>query len=62
MHSPAWGNGKEAAQHLGMTQTTFYKLVQKGVIKGYKPSGAKTTRYNFAELDLAMRDNDGDAT
>ena len=52
-----WGNGKQAAKYLGVTQPTFYRLLNDGVIKGYKPEGARTPRYNFDELDKAMMDD-----
>lgn len=51
-----WLNGKEAAEHLGMSEPLFYKLRNKGVIPFTEIDGVK--RYYSKSIDDAMKERE----
>ncbi len=41
----------EVAQMLGVSKQTIYRMVKKGVLKGYKINSKKTLRFKVSEVE-----------
>ena len=52
--SAGWLSAKDAQKHLGISNTTFFKAVRDGQIKGYTLAGTGDPRYSISELNETM--------
>ncbi len=49
---PAWLNTKTAAERLGITPRTLYRLVDEGLVVGYKVG--RVIRFQEADIEAAL--------
>lgn len=51
--TPRWADIDGVMEHLALSRTTIYKLMDAGTIKGYKIGGAR--RFDLNQIDDAIR-------
>lgn len=49
---PRWANKRDAAEHIGVSEVTLWRMVRDGKVTAYTHAGI--TRYNLTELDEAF--------
>lgn len=49
-----WLTGPEAAELLGVSVTTLYKLIHRGQIKPHRPTGTRLSRFSRRKLMAMM--------